>query len=168
MLRKFTGHRISQLVIFDSFSKNYCDKSYLKLIIYPLAFLVPTVWALKDSGSFSFAFTKMAIEEVAVGIAIYAFAMQVIVAESSLVDIFVRKFEDAYAVFHAAAPISLILCSWKEIVVSVAIDLIIDETAWILFSWLVSVIPPSALHSLLHLTFVDIAIFVFDAESAVS
>lgn len=159
---------MSLLVIFDNFSMNYTDRSYLKLVVDPFSLLVSAVGALESACAFSLAFPEVAVEAVTIYVAIDAFAMQVVVAESSLIDVFVRKFEDADTVLHATAPISFVLRSRKEIVSTVTIDLIINETARVLFPWLVIVIPPSALHALLHLALINIAVLVFDAESAVS
>ena len=75
MLRKFTSRKMSLLVIFDNFSMNHSDKSYLKLIIDPFALLVPAVCAFEGTGSFSLALAEMAVEEVAVNVAIDALAV---------------------------------------------------------------------------------------------
>jgi hypothetical protein len=71
--------------------------------------------------------TKEALEDVTVVIAIDALPVQIVIAETALIQIFVCKCEDTNAMLHPTAPISLVFCSREEVVPAVAIDLIIDE-----------------------------------------
>ena len=65
--------------------------------------------------------------------------------------------------FHATAPVALVLCSWEKIVPPVAMYLVINKAASIFLAALVGVLPPAIFDTLLHLSLVHIPISIFYA-----
>jgi hypothetical protein len=66
--------------------------------------------------------------------------------------------------FHATAPISLILSPRQKIVPAIAIDLIINKTPSIPLPALVMILPPATFNPLLHLALIHVTIFIPDSE----
>ena len=89
--------------------------------------------------------------------------MEIVFGKLPLVGIFVTEFEDADTVFHAAAPVALILGSREKVVPSISINFIINETSNIFLAALVCVLPPPVFDALLHLPLIHIAISIFNA-----
>jgi hypothetical protein len=110
----------------------------------------------------------LSLTKMAIMISVNSFTMQVVITKTALISIFVGEFENANAVLHAAAPISFVLSPREEVIATVSVDFIIDETARVLLSRLVLIVSPTFLLVLFHLALVHVAISVFYAEPLVS
>ena len=103
--------------------------SNLEFIVDPFPDLKSSVGPCKLSLTFSLPYLESTLKHISIVISIGPLSMQVIPGKLPLIDIFVGKLENPNAMLHAAAPIALVLSSRKEVVSSVAIDLIINEAA---------------------------------------
>lgn len=92
-----------------------------------------------------------------------AFPVEVVFGKLAFVCVFIAEFEDANTMFHAAAPVALILCSGEKVVPSIAMNLVINKAPGIFLAALVGVLPPAVFDTLFHLPLVHITISIFYA-----
>jgi hypothetical protein len=67
--------------------------------------------------------------------------------------------------FHATAPIALILSPGQEIIPAIAINLIIHKAPGILFPGRIIILPFTIFHLIFELTFINVPVIVSDTVS---
>ena len=99
--------------------------------------------SLKFSFTMFFTFFPLTFIDISTVIPKCSISMKLISAKHSLINIFIRKFEYPYSMFHPAAPITLILCTRNKKIMPIAMYLIQYETAIIFFSVTEQISPPA-------------------------
>ena len=87
-----------------------------------------------------------------------------VLGKLSLIDISIGVFDETFAMFLGVLPLALIIISRNKVVLSQAIQLVIDPASWILIPAFPGVLPLSMFGLILiELPFVNIPILIFDS-----
>lgn len=138
------------------------SKSDLKFIIYPVTHLKWTIISLKFSFSMFLTIFPQSCEHISICIIVSTFSMKLIFYKLALIGVTIAELEDSNPMFHPTTPVTFIGRAREEEVLSITMNLVINEKTLISFTCVIMIVSPTIFHLVLKLSLILITVIVSD------